>query len=387
MLSEQESIIIVKIYDAALQPTLWPEVLQEIVVFTNSKTAIFTALDQLNPNHDFVFTHQIPQVGLDAYQEERIQVIDMQLHVPLWQQAGVGGIVNQDLSHYAHMPTDSDQFVFYDKCLKPADIVYFGGVLLEEGKHRWSVLGIHRALQSQPYTDDELTVLARLGTHLRRALQIHRQLSVVQHENQELYKLLDCLNVGVMILDQQKCIRYSNLNATKILEKSALLYPNQFNHLKTNTRFQAQLDQYIDSALYQQKSVNVIDCGGVLGLYENEQDHPLMLTVVPLSKMPQWGVHHIAQPHVVVFLTERSQQRQLAKQFMHNTYDLSKRELQLCELFLNGLELDEIAQHCDISIQSVRTYFKNIFSKTHCNGQVELIRLLNGLTLDFEHIV
>lgn len=388
MLSEQESQLICRIYDAALDSSLWAEVLQSIVDITHSNTAIFTACDQLNPGHDFVFSHQIPQEGLIAYQDERVKVVDMKLHRSLWQQAGVGDVVKQDLSHYGSMPKHSDEFLFYDKCMRVTDIAYVGAVLLEEGKHRWSVLGVHRHPRSQIYNAKELQVLSRLGKHLRRALQIHRQLSAVKQENRELYQLLDCLGTGVIILDQERRICYSNPEAARILEHSSLLYPDSHNCLQTSSRFQPALNHAIDSALLQPVTAERDEQGGgVIGLYdEGTQDKPLMLTVVPLSRYPQfdaWKTQH----HVAVFMTEHSKRQQLAKSFMQDTYGLSERQFQLCELFLNGMDFEEIAEHLEISLQSVRTYFKSIFAKTHCDGQVSLLRLLMGLTQNFEHIV
>lgn len=126
---EQESKLIGMIYDAALDETRWSDVLAELVVYTESKTAIFVSLDQLNPEYDFVYSHQIPEVGLAAYQDERVKVIDMRLHTPLWQEVGVGGVINMDLSGYASMPQSSDEFIFYDKCLKPTEVYYITAVL------------------------------------------------------------------------------------------------------------------------------------------------------------------------------------------------------------------------------------------------------------------
>ena len=45
MLAEQENNVIGMIYEAALNPVLWQDVLTEIVDFTGSTTAIFTATE------------------------------------------------------------------------------------------------------------------------------------------------------------------------------------------------------------------------------------------------------------------------------------------------------------------------------------------------------
>ena len=73
MLAEQENKVIGMIYEAALNPALWQDVLTEIVDFTGSTTAIFTATDQLSPNYDFVFTRQDDGYYLSAMQESEMK--------------------------------------------------------------------------------------------------------------------------------------------------------------------------------------------------------------------------------------------------------------------------------------------------------------------------
>ena len=127
---EQENNLIAKIYDAALLPALWLEVIEDIVSYTKSKSAIFTGLDQLNPGYDFVHTYNIPNESLAAYQDERIRVIDMKLHMPLWNDIEMGDALNQNCQHYAERP-GTDHYVFYEKCLKPTGVCYLAGVLLD----------------------------------------------------------------------------------------------------------------------------------------------------------------------------------------------------------------------------------------------------------------
>ncbi|MCY6412031.1 LuxR C-terminal-related transcriptional regulator [Acinetobacter sp. VNH17] len=385
-MQQLENHIVGMIYDAALDHQLWTRVLQSIVEYTQSNTAIFTAVDQLNPSFDFVYTYNIPESALEAYQDECINVIDMKLHVPLWQQAGIGGVVHADLSHYADMPEYSDEYIFHDRCLRTAGISRFGAVLLEQGKYQWSVFAVHRNPKAPPYTVEELQLLARLGKHLRRALQIHRQLSIVRQENSELYQLIDGLRTGVIILDEQMNIAYSNLQAKHILEHSALLSIDQYNHLYAPAQFQAQLHRLIQSALFKDNTVNAEDVGGVLGIYGQQGEHPIMLTVMPLSD--QSHIFQIDQrQRVALFITEVHEKCQLAEQFVQQLYGLSHREVQICVLFFKGLKTEEISTHLGLTYHSVRTYFKTIYAKTQCNSQAELLKLLAGFTLDFEHIV
>ena len=187
-------------------------------------------------------------------------------------------------------------------------------------------------------------------------------------------------------MDEQQCICHSNVKARQLLERSSLLWPDQYNRLKVLTGFQDKLNELVHSALFQSAVSHSGELGGVLGIYDSAQGKSLMLTVAPLSSIDY--AHQMAQQQrIAIFITESSCRHQLAEEFVKQRFGLTKRELQICELFLNGLNLEEIAEHCSISLQSVRTYLKHIFSKTSCSSQAELMRLLMGCTMNFEHIV
>lgn len=96
MNSDVENAIIGSVYDAGLDASLWPGVIGQIVEYTHSKTAILTALDQLNPNSNFVHTWNIPHAGIDDYQNEHGKLIDMRQYMPLWKQMGIGDVIHQN---------------------------------------------------------------------------------------------------------------------------------------------------------------------------------------------------------------------------------------------------------------------------------------------------
>lgn len=380
---EQENNLIAKIYDAALLPALWLEVIEDIVSYTKSKSAIFTGLDQLNPGYDFVHTYNIPNESLAAYQDERIRVIDMKLHMPLWNDIEMGDALNQNCQHYAERP-GTDHYVFYEKCLKPTGVCYLAGVLLDQGHYRWAVLGIHRAPEVQPFEQAELDFLRRISIHLRRALQIHRQISLIQQDNLNLYTLLEGLKTGIVLLDQNLCLSYSNPVAQQMIQQSSCLDLDRHNHLKIHPSQQARLDQLLESALLDATTVQA-EVGGVLALSDSTGSQ-LMLTIVPFKKLRNMQLLQADQHQIALFMTDKNQHYSLSRAYLQQCYHLSKREFDLCELLINGYKLEDIAEQCGITLSSVRTYFKNIYEKTNCTSQIELMHLLMGCMIQFEHI-
>ncbi|RLL41976.1 LuxR family transcriptional regulator [Acinetobacter cumulans] len=380
---EIENHIIGEIYDAAVNLSLWPEILKKIVDYTASKTAILTVLDLLNPKYNIVFTYNIPQASIDAYQDENVKAIDMKLHVPLWDSIGVGGVMHFDLSHYASS-TNADKQEFYEKCLKITGISYIAAVLLDKGEYRWSVLGIHREAVNQEFSHDEMMFFQRLGVHIRRSLQIYKQLSFAQTMGQNLFQILDLIKIGIILIDEDKVLKYSNKAAQALLEQSKLFEFDQKNRLLVRRDQQAKFEKTVQSAFYKRQDTHH-DIGGVLELKaKNGQDY--MLSITPLS-----SIQHLIQieqgAFAVLFLSEKQQQYSLSNDYLKETFALTTRECEMCVRFVNGANMEDIATQCSLTISSVRTYFKNIFAKTQSTTQVELMRKLMSLSMGFEHIV
>lgn len=380
---EIENHIIGEIYDAAVNLSLWPEILKKIVDYTASKTAILTVLDLLNPKYNIVFTYNIPQASIDAYQDENVKAIDMKLHVPLWNSIGVGGVMHFDLSHYA-TSTNADQQEFYEKCLKITGISYIAAVLLDQGEYRWSVLGIHREAVDQEFSHDEMMFFQRLGVHIRRSLQIYKQLSFARTMGQNLFQILDLIKIGIILIDEDKALKYSNKAAQALLEQSKLFEFDQKNRLLVRRDQQAKFEKTVQSALFKRQDTHQ-DIGGVLELKaKNGQDY--MLSITPLS-----SIQHLIQieqgAFAVLFLSEKQQQYSLSSAYLKENFALTTRECDMCARFVNGANMEDIAAQCSLTISSVRTYFKNIFAKTQSTTQVELMRKLMSLSMGFEHIV
>lgn len=297
----------------------------------------------------------------------------------------MGDTIEQNLQSYGQMP-GTDEYIFYERCLEPTGICHIAAVLLDQGQHRWGVLGIHRAPDAQPYSPEEHEFLKRIGKHLRRALQIHRQLCQAKQQKLALGHILDHLKTGVLLLDQQSCLIYSNKKAQAILNRSSLIELDRYNHLKVGRGFQAKLDQLIEGAGSNLSQWNK-EPGGVMALSAPDET-TLMLTIIPFNLSQLKNTEGLPeQAYVAVFVTETEQKYYLAADFLKQQYHLSNREIELCELFINEHDLEKIAEYCQLSLSTVRTYFKNIYAKTQCNSQAELIHLLMGITVNFEHIV
>lgn len=70
---------------------------------------------------------------------------------------------------------------------------------------------------------------------------------------------------------------------------------------------------------------------------------------------------------VINFFNEQSHQQS------SNDYTLSQRELSILKCLVNGDSYKMIADHCDISIGTVRSHINNIYKKLHINSKSEAV--------------
>ncbi len=75
----------------------------------------------------------------------------------------------------------------------------------------------------------------------------------------------------------------------------------------------------------------------------------------------------------------QSKQEQLEK--LCSLYHITKREKEVIELIINGYTYNSISEALHISLSTVKTHIRNIYSKTEVKNKIELINLINTVLL------
>lgn len=381
---EVENTIIGSAYDAGMDVTLWSDVIGQILEYTHSTAAILTTIDRLNPSTDFLYTRNIPQISLNEYRNEQIKIIDLKQYMPLWKQVETGGVINQDLSHYTDTHEKDDR-LFYERCLKVMGACYIAGVLLERGEYRWSFLAIHRSANQSAFQQREIDFLKRIGIHIRKALQINQQLNFSHSENQNLYQMMDVIRIGIILIDSNCKFYYANERAQGLMEQNNIFEFDAKGHIHATKQHQQKFAQLIQNTQHESSPTSG-DMSGILSIH-NMKGQQFMLTAKVFNSVNTGDELNEKQPnYVILFISEKGQSYTLAKPYLKETYALSMRECEICELFLNGFNLEKIATHCHLTLNSVRTYLKTIYNKMQCNSQAELLHKLMDMTINFEHV-
>lgn len=173
-----EHRLIGDIYDAAMDANLWPKILANLATFTQANTANIIAMDQLNPAYNLFFSHNIPEACLVEYQQSGWNIVDMKVIGSGLAKFGVG-VPHTSIDVFGSLENVKKEYGDYYGFLEKWGMTSQLGALLDHGEFRWSVVGIHRPEEMGIFDAKVIAFLGRITAHIRRALQIHRQLAAV----------------------------------------------------------------------------------------------------------------------------------------------------------------------------------------------------------------
>lgn len=381
---EQE--LIGDIYDAALRPALWGPIIDAIVRLVGAEQGNLLAYDQLSPDYFLFHSSGTKPEALQYYQDGGFAPLDKEFTCR-W--AGEPGRVVANHRAFGSIEAFKQEGGrFYSDFLTRAGILYQAGSILEKEEFRWAVLGMHRGEGGQPFDGAPLEILSRLVPHVRRSLQIYRQVSQLQQANTHLYRVLDDIHAGVLLLDGQRRIRYANRAAEQLLSANSCLRVSAHHQLLAAAPADDSLLQQAlaEAQLSSRRDRHASNGGSVLALPRRESTAPLMLTVAPLSELA--GYLELSRDGIAtaLFVSDPEAGRHLPREHLQSAYRLSEREIDICQAFVNNPSTSSVAEHCGIADSTLRTYLKSIYEKTGKHSQAELVRLLMGLTTDFAHI-
>lgn len=383
---EKEYQLVADIYDAALDGSRWPLVMRSIAELCEARSTIITGMDMLNPGYNILTPHNLSEACLSEYREAGWDELDMRLTGAAFHQfGGVGKAATLDDlfgSYQSWKDLVGDYYLYCRKWNMSAQV----GVMLDLDDYRWCCLGVHRTEEEGHFGKDTVAFLDRMGLHLRRGLQIHRQLSLARQHNAALYALLQKMSVGVILLNTATQVVFANAAAELVLRQSNFLQVTRTGVKCSDPAHNARLQLLIRGAVETSLRDCQGDTGGVMGITHSSRPLPLILSILPLSAIDSWQDLRSDNVAAAVFVTDPDHGRRISETLLRENYKLSPREIEICQCFVNNPVLETLAPEVRLTRESLRTVLKGIYEKTGQHSQSELMRLLMGLSLEFQHI-
>lgn len=234
------------------------------------------------------------------------------------------------------------------------------------------LLCVQRTVAQGPYLDTELRGLNRLVPHIRQAVQLHRQLDLRHQIVSSLATVIDLLPDPTFVLDTSGSVVCSNNAAQTLItqERSLAIEDDRFNFTESHLQdafFRASVrivrssmgkEDYFSETLFLERPGRM-PLAFVIRPIESQEltAGGALITVYDPVKRPLPSAEHIA-----IY------------------FSLTHAEAQVCEGLVKGMDVQGISAFCGRAVSTVRFQIKQVFQKTGCSRQGELIsRILSAL--------
>ncbi len=244
------------------------------------------------------------------------------------------------------------------------------GIFEREGT-QWAGLSLYRSAASGEYRDSDLDVVRFLIPHLRRAFKLHFQFSELKARAERVESALDMLSTGVIFLDENQEIIGTNRIADELLRRRDGLW-TEHRKLRTSLASESARLQAMISGAAKTSHGEGLSAGGTM-LISRETARPLSVTVTPVqSAIVEIG----RRPAAVVFVSDPDQRIEAPIDVLQRCYAFTPAEARLAMLLLEGCSLNDAAEKCGVTRNTLKSQLKSIFSKVGVQRQGELIRVL-----------
>jgi len=363
------------IYQAALQPPLWSEILSDIRILCGADQCTLFFYDALEPSRRLVSAARTNEEALTHYLKNFIQQQAIQINNQLKSLPEGQVVTNQDVRQFAGEEYSKIVGAEYMQKFWP-NLKFEAGIVLLRGDASCAGLGLQNFNDSLPLNSQGISLLQKLAPHLCQAMRLHQTLIEFENSNDSLKKVLHASKIGIILLDEKYAIQFINHKAKHSLEKIDDLPLTQQLALEKISKEQVNkiVTQFNGPAKSQSK--NVHHSSDLQIVYKNGH---LKINGYALQKsyLKKNDKHfsHIEEGYILI-IQDSNPDCSLDPQYLHSAYEITATERKLILGLINGATLLDNADSQTVKPSTVRWHLKNIMQKTMTHSQTELTRLM-----------
>jgi len=238
---------------------------------------------------------------------------------------------------------------------------------VDDNEDYHSVLGVLRAVGQQPFDHVNQLAAQRFSSHLQRALRLQRHTQSLYTKAELGARAIDALAMSMLIVDGKGVILHLNIGAEHLLNRGFCGLISKAGRLSAS-----HLPNKSRLAVLIAEATGYPAMGGAMFL-SGEETRQVFVTPLPAASpfTRDWQM-----PLALVLVIEDGISLSML-QLLGSLYNLSPAELRVASALLVGKSPEEYAQEAGVTLNTVRSQLKSLFSKTGTRRQSELVAVLS----------
>ncbi len=368
---QQLSSLIGKIYDVALDQSLWPDAIKATAEFVGGSGSALFSKNTVSRESSFFYQHGHSQEAMDSYFSTYAKLDPTTIGQFMY---GVGEVYSTgDLLPY-------DEFVqtrFFREWAKPQGWVDHIASTLEKTAMSFSMFAVVRTEQEGIVDDEVRRRMSLIVPHIRRAVLIGNVIDLHKFEHAALADSLDHIAAGVFLLDDAATIFFANAAGRKLLGDEGL-----FRDIKgTLTAVDSVVNRTLRDILSIMPGSDIeLGAKGIALPALSPDGERWLMHLLPLTSGARKVAGASYSASVALFVQKASMDAPSQVEATAKLYKLTPSELRVLGAVLQEVGgIPALADTLGISEATVKTHLQHLFQKTGVRRQIDLVKLVAGL--------
>ena len=379
--------LVLKIYDTALDPATWPEILQEVAWYCNARGAFIFELEgqgetrRLNAvRASAIFDPEMVRAYLANHAEDELS--DQEFFASRSRMTDAIELVPDTELDSQLRDSEKGLGVFERPHMQAQMSFGFkhrAGALLNKDDLLRDRFALQFSLDHGIVKPEDCDAAKVLMPHLAKAISLARPTNALQRKYESVARAVDRLNVGVAILDHDRRVVFRNEEFDRQMDDYKAFRVGNDGRLAFS---QDKFDRSVQDLLGDISNHGHFGARprkeAVASALDGDDVFALCVEIAPLPTAMEFG--ETALDGHIVYSLDTSQAYAVRTDTLKELFDLTKSEAQVVSLLAEGLTNQQISEARTKSVHTINTQVKSVLAKTRTANRTQLIRLVTNLS-------
>ena len=361
--------LIGEIYDAALDASLWGEVVGKAGHFVGGPAAAIFSKSPIAGTGNVYYESGIDPYYRDLYFERYVK-LDPATTGHYFADIGQP-IATADLMPY-------DEFLetqFYKEWAQPQGLVDFVSAVLDKSVTSAALFGVFRHERDGVVDDETRRRMRLIVPHIRRAVLVGRLIDLKSAEAATFADTLDGLSVGICLVDASGRIVHANAACHVILDAGDLFSVTGGRLVARDGEMEQALQQLFAAA---GDGDVAIGTQGIALPLSGQDGARYVAHVLPLTSGARRLTGFAYTAVAAVFIRKAALETSSPPEVIARTYRLTPTELRVLLAIVEVGGVPEVAMAPGVAETTVKTHLGRLFVKTGAVRQADLVKIVAG---------